>query len=177
MSDSSNWALDGDKDFYNTIPDYELPPEGFYYFELVGKEEDKPQDAKYDPTGTKLRTQFHFKIVDDEDWNDTKISPFYNLTLNEKGYFLPLAEALLGRKLGPKERVGWEDDPNNNVSGLMNLRIGGMLKHDTKEDGRVFGKIEAPVPYKRPRRNKAVAAPAEETAALAASTETDEVPF
>jgi len=168
---TSGWSTDT-REAYNQATEYELPPIGVYQFELVEKGEDQPVAEQFDPTGTKRRARFQFQIVDDEDWEGAKIGVFYNLSLNEKSYFLPVVEALLGRTLGATERVGWEDDASQGVVGIGHRRMMGTLKHDVKQDGRTFGRIESPFPIRTSKGSKAKAAPT-----ITEAPELSDVPF
>ena len=161
-----NWSTRNTAEVDNQMPEYEIPETAVYMLELVGKDPDFQQDLKFDPTGEKLRAKFHFEIRDDEDWEGTKISQFYNLTLNEQGYFRPVVEALIGRELGPNEKVGWVDGESEEgfpIVGIGNRRMMATIREDKKTDGRVFPKIESPFPVKTGGRKRAAPAPAVES--------------
>jgi hypothetical protein len=142
--DPTDWVMGATKEDDNST--FELPPVDVYTFKLVGKDPDMKQKPEYDPSGTKLRARFHFEVVDDEDWKGTVIKVYYNLTLNDQGFWLPVVEALLGRPLEATERVGFKAGPG--VTGLEGRLMRATLKHDTKSDGKVYPRLESPMPAK-----------------------------
>jgi hypothetical protein len=152
-----------------------LPEQGFYTFELVGKSEDKPvKDEWQNAEGTKKEAWFHFQVVDDPDFEGYKVSQKYTISLNEKSNFIKVVEALINRSLGPRERVGMESDPDNNVVGLMGRRMQAVLSISTDENGVDWGKLSGMIAVQPKGTRRRTPKPAEPVAEEAA---TDEVPF
>jgi hypothetical protein len=172
MSESMNWAIGGSVADYNQGGDWTLPDEDSYTLRLVDKGPDEPVDPKYNKTGKpKYRAKFVFEIEDDPDFEGTKINQYYTISLNEKSNFFPVVKALLGRDLEPTDHIGWEDgvetDAEGNeydVIGLAGRAMKATIKHDKKEDGRVFPKIDGPVPLRKRGAKKAAPVEVDESA-------------
>ena len=111
-------------------------------------------------------------LVDDEDWEGFVLKQYINISLNDKSALRPFVEAMLGRDLEAKEKIGWRDNPATNTTGIGNLRFRAILKEDRKEDGRVFGRLDSPLPLKS-RRTPTTTTVTAPTPAV----ENDDVPF
>jgi len=177
MSDYTSWQTGKTVEDYNSGGDFVLPEEDTYTLKLVDKDPDEPVAAEFNKTGKpKFRAKFKFEIVDDDDFGGTVINQFYTISLNEKSNLLPVVRALVGRDLEPTDRIGWEDgvwtdDAGNEFSvvGIGGKKMKATIKHEKKEDGRIFPKIVGPIAL-RARGGKKAAEPVE-------PEESEDVPF
>lgn len=117
---------------------FDLPDEGFYKFELASVGEPEAVSPQYDPTGQKRRALFTFKIKsDEEDMNHgLAVRRWFTISMNEKSALYPFIKAMKGGKIDAAERI--------NPHRLLGATFNAVVTHETKEDGRVFPKIESP---------------------------------
>lgn len=161
--DFESWEAGGSVSDYNVKKEYVLPPEDIYVWELykIGKPEQMEGEK------TKLRTRLHFRVVDDEDFEGMTVAPFFTVSLHEKAKLTPFVKALCGHDLLPTDKIAWTDGTWEDAEtgevyrrvGIGNKRIKAALEHVKKEDGRVFGELKGPVPFRK--RGKTAVATAE----------------
>ena len=148
-----NWTESMTVEQFNEAPEWTPPPQGIYHFRLTRKDPNQPVSPQFDSTGRKVQAKFYFTIIDCDDHpelNGVEIRQFFTISLNEKANLRPFVSALIGRELLPTDKMGWKDGVTADgatVVGIGEKCITATLIHDKRDTGKVYARLQSPLPY------------------------------
>lgn len=129
-----DWSIPSYDMSNKPLEEWPVIPEGLYELELVKIGNRVPLDPQYDPEQKKRKALFTFEVRNDPEWEGTKVTGWYTISMHDLSRMLPLVKALMGGKIDPSQPFRPQT--------LIGRRMQAMLGHRTDKEGRVWPTID-----------------------------------
>lgn len=117
------------------LEEFPVIPEGLYELELVDIGPRVPLNPEFDPEQKKRKAKFTFEVRNDPEWEGTKVTAWYTISMHKLANLLPVVKALMGGKIDPSQPFRKET--------LIGRRMQAMLSHRTDKEGRTWPNIDS----------------------------------